>query len=127
MRQRNYKRLLEITDAWFTLGLITEQDLPLYGAEFETSGDKNSEHYRYGAFRLYLSQNRPLAPSMSEALYELGAADPDRAMGGAMMADILHLPECPPEVVKKARQSGIRHLIKLAGHKETAPRNAPTG
>jgi hypothetical protein len=56
---------------------------------------------------------------MACTLYELGAADPDHGMGGAMMNEIVRLPECPPDVIEAAANSGRKHLVKLAAAKYT--------
>jgi hypothetical protein len=117
MPQKDYKTILGFDNQWFTLGVVTEESLLLSGAEYEASGDKNAEHYRYGAFRWYLSQHRPLPASDAEPLYELGDADPDHSMGGAIMADIVDLPECPPSVAAKASASDRKHLIRKAERK----------
>lgn len=114
MSQKDYKTLLEFTDRWFTLGILTEEKLQQYGTTYETSADKNTEHYRYGAFRWYLNEHRPLSASVAEALYALGASDPDPAMGEAIMADIIGLAECPPSAVAKALASGRQHLVRAA-------------
>ncbi len=117
MTQRDYKTTLGFSDQWFTLGVVTEESLLLSAAEYEASDDKSAEHYRYGAFRWHLSQHHPLTASDAEALYELGNADPDYSMGGAMMADIVDLPECPPSVIAKALVSDRKHLVRKAERK----------
>jgi hypothetical protein len=114
MSECNTKTRLEF-DRWLALGVVTAEQVEEYAATFETSDDKNPEHYRYGAFRAYLSAHRPLEAPMARTLYELGNTDPDTwGMGGAMMADIVGLPECPPDVVEAAAQSGRKYLVKLA-------------
>ncbi len=97
MSERDYKTLLQFSDQWFRLGLLTVTDLHALGQRYETSSDKNAEHYRYKVFRDYLASHRPLPPPMAEALYKLGQVGPDTAMGGAMMCDIIALPECPSD------------------------------
>lgn len=120
MLRRNYAAILGFSDKWFALGLVTRESLLLAGANYEASNDKSSEHYRYGAFRWFLSQHRPLPPSVAEALYELGNTDPDYSMGGAMMADIVDLPECPPSVITKALASDRKHLVRKAERNQQA-------
>lgn len=117
------KASLGFTDTWFTLGVLTQEELREFETEFETSSDKNPEHYRYRAFRGFLQRNRPLSPARCDALYELGDSDPDITMGGSMMADILRLPECPPEVIEKARVSPRKYLVKIAERR--SPRTTP--
>ena len=118
MNPRKYQRRLQLSDDWLRLGLLTEDELCALGRECETSEDKNTEHYRYRVFRHYLASHKPLPPGMAEALYELGRADPDPAMGGAMMRDIVGLPECPVNVLEQASTSGEKHLVKAARQRE---------
>ena len=114
MVQKDYKALLGFTDQWFSLGILTEDQLRQHGNTYETSDDKFGEHYRYRAFCSYLQVHRPLPASIAEALYELGESDPDPSMGGAMMADIIRLIECPASVSAKALGSDRMHLVKVA-------------
>lgn len=90
---------------------MTEELLQRLGVEYETSGDRSTEHYRYDALLWYLQMHRPLSASQSDALYELGASDPDISMGGSIMVDIIQLPECPASVSAKALASGRKHLV----------------
>ncbi len=117
MRNTDYRTLLGFTDAWFAMGVMTEEGLQRYGADYETSSDKNTEHYCYGAFHRYLSTHRPLSESIAEGLYALGESDTDRMMGWAIMADIIRLPECPESVSSKALASGDRRLIRIANRR----------
>jgi hypothetical protein len=91
------------TERWFSLGLVPKNLLDRMRAEWNLGEDPNPEHYRYKAFKEFLVAHRPLSPELAAALFELGAADPDRAMGGAMMADIVRLPECPEKVLRAER------------------------
>ncbi len=118
MLRRDYKTILGFSDLWLVLGVVTEENLLLSAAEYEISNDKSSEHYRYGAFRWYLRQHCPLADSEAEAPYELGNTDPNYSMGGAMMADLVDLPECPPSVGAKALVSDRKHLVRKAERKK---------
>jgi hypothetical protein len=118
MNPQAYQRLLKFSDQWLRLGLLTEDELCALGQEYEAGKDKNEEHYRYRLFRRYLSSHRPLPPQMAEALYELGREDPDPAMGGAMMRDIVGLAECPAGVLEKASASGEKHLVRAARQRQ---------
>jgi len=113
MTEHDYRAILGFTDQWFSLGVMTDAILQEHIVVYESSDDQNSEHYRYGAFRRYLREHRPLSADMVDALYELGEADPDGAMGGSMMADILYLRECPESIFEKAAASDRKHLIKI--------------
>lgn len=114
MNQQDYQRLLQFSDQWLRLGVLSEDEIFALGHEYEASEDKNTEHYRYRVFSEYLSSHRPLSPQMAEALYELGRDDPDKVMGGAMMRAIVGLEECPTDVLEKASASGEKYLVKAA-------------
>lgn len=104
--------LLGFTPAWFALGIADDATLAEARTRWDTGADPNTEHYRYYAFRQFLARRRPLDAATALALYELGAADADRGMGSAIMADIVHQPECPDSVLALARASGMRHLVR---------------
>jgi hypothetical protein len=120
-----FARLLGFTRAWFALGVVNDAVLDRQRAEWEKGQDGNPEHYRYGAFREFLAAHRPLAPDLAAALYELGAADPDWLMGGAIMADLARLPECPPAVLEAALASGRKHLVRIVERARAEPPAAP--
>jgi hypothetical protein len=106
MNLRAYQKQLQFNDQWLQLGLLTEDELCALSREYEMSEDKNTEHYRYRVFRNYLDSHRPLSPTLVDALYDLGKEDPDPAMGGAMMHEMVGLAECPANVLEKALASG---------------------
>src|SRR3954469_11276101 len=109
MQCPDYRKLLQFSDPWLRLGLLSEDELCALGREYETSEDKNTEHYRYKVFSDYLALHKPLSSEMAEALYELGAEDPDQTMGQSMMSTIVGLAECPARVLEEASASGEKH------------------
>lgn len=118
MNRREYQRRLQFSDQWLRLGLLTEDEIRALGEEFEAGEDKNAEHYRYRVFQRYLSSHKPLPPQMAEALYELGREEPDPAMGGAMMRDIVGLAECPASVLAQALATGEKHLVRAVRQRQ---------
>jgi hypothetical protein len=110
----------QFSEVWYALGVVTPARLAKLEAEWARGEDRSPEHYRWGAFRAFVAERRPLAPETAAALYALGAEDPDRPMGESMMHAVVDLPECPPEVVAAARASGVRHLVKAAERREPA-------
>ena len=98
------------TEAWHRLGIVTPARLETLRAEWARGEDRDPEHYRWRAFLSFLAERRLLAPEVVAALYQLGAAENDRAMGEAMMHRVIELPECPANVLAEAVASGIRHL-----------------
>lgn len=109
---------LGFNNRWFELGVVDDAHISKMCAEWARGKDQNSEHYRYGAFCKFLSSHRPLDPSLALALYDLGDGDPDHAMGGAIMKEIVVLPECPIEVWEKAKNSGREWLVKVIRRRE---------
>jgi hypothetical protein len=107
------------TVQWFALGIVSDASIDEMRVRWNTGDDPNPEHYRYGAFQEFLAARQPLLPDLSAALYELGAADPDWSMGGAMMADILRLPECPENVLDAALKSDRKHLVRIVERRRT--------
>jgi hypothetical protein len=107
------------TAQWFALGIVSEALIDQMRVEWNTGDDFNPEHYRNRAFQEFLDARRPLEPDLAVALYELGAADRDLAMGGAMMADILRLPECPENVLNAALKSDRKHLVRIVERRRT--------
>ena len=99
---------------WYSLGIVTPERLGALEAEWARGEDRHPEHYRWRAFREFLTERRPLAPEVALALYQLGDAEPDQAMGGSMMRDIVRLPECPASVLDAARHSGRPFLVQAA-------------
>jgi hypothetical protein len=108
-----FAQLLGFTSAWFTIGVVDDSVLAGLQVEWNKGQDDHPEHYRYWAFREFLAAHRPLAPELAARLFDLGSADPDRAMGGAIMADIIRLPECPAEVMDAALASDRPHLARI--------------
>jgi hypothetical protein len=121
----DFAQLLGFTPAWFALGVVDDVVLARQRSEWDKGEDRNAEHYRYGAFRAFLATRRPLTPELAAALFELGAADPDQSMGGAMMADVVRRPECPPAVLDAALASGHKHLARIVERRRAGHGAAP--
>lgn len=111
--------------AWFTIGIVDAEVLGRLREEWDRGEDHNPEHYRYGAFKRFLARSRPISAELAERLFELGLSDADCAMGGALAADVLRLPECPELVLKAALASQRKHLVRIAGRRLSAEPVAP--
>ncbi len=59
-------------------------------AEFTTSDDQNTEHYRYGAFRAILRGHDALPDHVIGHYIELAELEADLAMAGNALADLIH-------------------------------------
>jgi hypothetical protein len=106
--------ILGFTPAWYALGIVDQAFLDRARTRWDNGEDYNTEHYRYWAFQEFLKAHRPLSAELATVLYELGAADADEGMGGAIMAAIVYSPECPQAVLAAASASGRPHLVKAA-------------
>jgi hypothetical protein len=107
-------RTLEFNQAWVELGIITPEKLTRLAAEWARGEDTNTEHYRWRAFRDFIESKKVLDEHTAKALYNLGAQDPDLAMGGSIMAEILRRKECPKDLLEIAAKSDRRLLRKIA-------------
>jgi hypothetical protein len=109
--------ILEFSQAWIDLGIITPAKLEQLEAAWTTGEDENTEHYRWGAFLDFIKLKESLDEKTAKALYDLGANDPDIAMGGSIMANILHRKDCPRDLLEKAAKSEKKFLQKIASKK----------
>ena len=79
---------LGYTTLWMELGILTEQKLNEQVAIYETGDDKNTEHYRYGAFRDYLTSHRTLTDTELDNYLKLANLETDKPMANSAIADI---------------------------------------
>ena len=110
-------RELEFSQEWIDLGIISQAKLDQLEAEWLTSDDRNSEHYRWRAFLDFIQLQVSLDPPIARRLYELGAGDPDAAMGGSMMAHVLRRKDCPEDLLREAAVSDQKFLRKIASER----------
>ena len=116
--------MIGFTPPWWKLGVVDDAGIARQRAEWNQSEDHYPEHYRYRTFREFLASQLELTADLATALFELGASDPDDAMGGAMMADIVRHPDCPANVLDAALASGRQHLLRIAQRRRAKPSNA---
>lgn len=108
---------LEFTKEWIDLGIVTPEKLSELEIEWNKGEDTNTEHYRWRAFRDFLSANEYLDFTTLRKLHELGENDSDFTMGSSMMVDILNRKDCPTDLLKKAYKSEEKFLRKVASRK----------
>jgi hypothetical protein len=113
MKDDSVRNVGEFTNEWFELCIVTE-DVIKSLVEQRDPDDNNAEHLRYVAFKKFVAANRPLSQALCRKLYDLGCADVDSSMGGAMMADVVRLPECPIDLLIEASSSNRRNLVRIA-------------
>jgi hypothetical protein len=105
---------LEFNQDWVELGIITPEKLKRLEAEWAKGEDTNTEHYRWRAFLDFMESKGVLDENTAKALYNLGANDPDWAMGGSIMAEILRRKDCPNDLLERAAKSDRKFLRKIA-------------
>ena len=110
-------RELEFSQEWIELGITSQARLVQLEAEWLASDDRNSEHYRWRAFLDFMQLQVSLDPLVAKRLYDLGANDPDDAMGGSMMAHVLRRTDCPKELLQAAAVSDEKFLRKIASER----------
>lgn len=103
----------EFTNDWFELSIVNKELIQRFLAQRDPD-DNHAEHLRYAAFNHFVAGNRPLLQDLCWKLYNLGFADVDFSMGGAMMADVLRLNECPIDLLTEALSSNRKHVARIA-------------
>ena len=117
-------RLGEFTHQWFELCIVNEGLIRSFVTQRDPD-DNNPEHLRYAAFQHFVAANRPLSNDLCWRLYDLGCADVDLAMGGAIMADVLLLVECPIDLLTEALSSNRKHVAQIAARRlDAEPQNS---
>jgi hypothetical protein len=111
---------LEFSQDWVELGIITPEKLKQLEAEWAKGEDTNTEHYRWRAFLDFMGSREVLDENTARALYKLGANDPDGAMGGSIMAEILRRKDCPKDLLESAANSDRKFLRKIANERMAA-------
>jgi hypothetical protein len=74
---------------WFEYGLLSQQQVIVQYQQYLSNDDKNSEHYRYHAFRQFLTENQHLSDQMLAQYIELAQLDPDQSMASAALIDLI--------------------------------------
>lgn len=77
-------------ERWFTCGFVTEGLLRKQHAEWQASGDTAIEHYRYGAFRLWVQAQTGTSDKIIGAWLDL--CKYDAVIGSSMLVDLLDVP-----------------------------------
>lgn len=83
---------LHYDSRWLDCGFLSDEFWQNQYSQYQTSDDKNTEHYRYEAFQAFLSHHNMLDEVTLDHYIQLASADPDRTMGNAALALLLHWP-----------------------------------
>ena len=82
--------LLGYHPKWLEYGMVDAAFLQRQRADFTTSDDQNTEHYRYGAFRAVLRGHDVLPDHVIGHYIELAELEADPSMAGSALADLIH-------------------------------------
>ncbi|ABW27008.1 hypothetical protein [Acaryochloris marina] len=82
-------KLLGYDRRWLVYGFLSLEELACQHETFESSDDQNAEHYRYASFLRILDRHLFLANEELAQYIELAVLDPDQAMAGAALANLL--------------------------------------
>jgi hypothetical protein len=93
---------------------ITNDNFPAIKQKYLEGEDRCTEHYRWGAFNVFMQQNSKIDRESFSLLYDLGETDPDRMMGRSMLFDIVKHSDCPIELIDRAINEGAFTLPKHA-------------
>jgi hypothetical protein len=77
---------------WLDYGWLSEDFWQHQYARYQSSDDKNTEHYRYEAFQTIFMNRERLDETTLNHYIELANADADRSMGGAALGLLLSWP-----------------------------------
>ncbi len=77
---------------WLEYGLINEYALQKQSQQYDTSSDKNDEHYRYAAFRDFLAKRADLADTLLDKYIQLAQLDRDRTMAQSALILLIEWP-----------------------------------
>ena len=83
---------LGYTEKWVDYGLLTEEILTDQFSEFQKGEDPNTEHYRYGTFKHWLSLKNQFTNLEIERFIELALEDSDQLMAGSAAKDLFTHP-----------------------------------
>lgn len=86
---------------WLDYGLLSEEFWQNQYSIYLASDDKNTEHYRYGAFQTVLRNHEVLDEVALNHYIELALADTDRTMGDAALGQLLQWPRLSDEQLRQ--------------------------
>lgn len=99
------------TPPWYELGIANPDMLTQLRAEWDKGEDRHSEHYRFWAFRDFLTSTPVLSEAVAVAIWEMAADDLD--LEWTIRTYVVQRPECPPALLDAAVASGRKHLIRI--------------
>ena len=90
-------KTLQYDFRWLRWGMLNEESLHAQLEQFSESDDKNTEHYRYAAFRAALAGEGTISHKLIESYFLLAKLDPDKVMASAALIDLIGSPRLTTE------------------------------
>lgn len=114
-------KILGYTEKWFDYGFLDSESLEQQLKKFQDGGDKNTEHYRYGTFKRWITNKTSITDTEIENFFELVKQDSDQIMAGSALMDLISCSFLSDEQFDKlkVKAKGLgdwttKHLIKQA-------------
>ena len=82
-------KTLRYDSRWLEWGMLNEEFLHAQLEQFTASDDKNTEHYRYAAFRAALTGEGAMSSELIESYTALAKLDEDEVMAIAALVDLI--------------------------------------
>jgi hypothetical protein len=108
---------------WIESGIVDVNNFLEVKKHYLSNREQNSctEHYRWAAFHSFFRKSCSIDAQIFHILYDLGQTDIDRAMGYAIMYDVVGHPDCPLEIIEKAIEDDYfplsRHALRCKNTK----------
>ena len=100
--------------AWFAAGVVTAESASDFARYAARAPERPARHWRWAAFRDWSEEREALTETECRSAFLLGALDPDRNLGTALMCHVLYQRKCPSDVRDSARRSE-RAPVRRAG------------
>lgn len=116
---------LGYTNKWVEYGLLTEEILTNQFSEFQKGEDQNTEHYRYGTFKYWLSSKNQFTNLEIDQFIELALEDSDQLMAGSAVKELFTHPDISDyqfNLIKKELSKFGDWTIKLIQREELKKR-----
>ena len=109
--------LLGFTTDWYNLGIVDNAIVAEHAAAMTRNSESNPLHYRWRAFKSFLTNHDSLPDHLLTALYHLGDAEEDHTHGTQIMTEILKRRECPDKLLHEAKGCQRRHIARFAANR----------
>lgn len=114
MEIRKVMELFQFKASWIDLGIVTPKILEELLVEYEKGEDPYIEHYRWRAFKNFLSKHQRLDEHDMMRLYEFVKNDSDPKIGESMIHALIKRDDFPIKLLEKETSSENKSLARVA-------------